>query len=271
MELAAPTLIGMQVLASYNVKGGVGKTATVVNLAHRASASGARTLVFDLDPQGAASYYFRANPKVRHGGKSLIRSRGDLGDAVVPTDFPGLDLVPADLSFRNIDVLLDATKHPADRLARLIRPLADDYDYLFLDCPPSLSRLSESVFSAADALLVPLVPTTLSVRSLDQLREFFAGWNGRAPLVLPFFSMVDRRKRLHRDVMNGLWAAQLGVLVTAVPSAVAVESMGAHQAPVAVFTPRGAATDAYSALWREIVARLTTAGATPRARKRAYR
>src|SRR5687767_11932609 len=112
----------MRVLASYNVKGGVGKTTTVVNLAHRAAATGARTLVFDLDPQGAASYYLRANPKVKRTGKALMRAKQDVDSAIVPTDFEGLDLVPADFSFRNVDVVLDGTKNPTERLARLVRP-----------------------------------------------------------------------------------------------------------------------------------------------------
>ncbi|MGH8999132.1 MAG: ParA family protein [Acidimicrobiia bacterium] len=260
----------MRVLASYNVKGGVGKTTTVVNLAHRAAVSGSRTLVFDLDPQGAASYYLRANPKVRRTGKALIRAKHDVADAVVPTDYPHLDLVPADFSFRNVDVVLDATKDPSDRLRRLVRPLAGHYDYVFFDCPPSISRLSESVFGAADALLIPLIPTTLSVRSLEQLRDFFGCSGGRprrkppgpVPLLLPFFSMVDRRKRLHRELIEELSAVPFGILATVVPSASAVERMGPHQAPVAAFAPRAAPAKAYATMWSEIVTRL---GAAPEA------
>lgn len=251
----------MRVLASYNVKGGVGKTTTVVNLAHRAAATGARALVFDLDPQGAASYYLRARPKVRRSGKSLIRAKHDVADAVVPTDFAGLDLVPADFSFRNIDVVLDGTKKPAERLARLVRPLSRRYDYVFFDCPPSISRLSESVFGAAHALLIPLIPTTLSVRSLEQLRDFLTGWDGPQPELLPFFSMVDRRKRLHKELIGELSAARLGILDSVVPAASAIENMGPHQAPVAAFAPRTAPARAYATMWSEIEARLdATAG-----------
>ena len=246
----------MRVLASYNVKGGVGKTTTVVNLAHRAAATGARTLVFDLDPQGAASYYLRANPKVKRTGKALMRAKQDVDGAIVPTDFEGLDLVPADFSFRNVDVVLDGTKNPTQRLARVVRPLARRYEYLFFDCPPSISRLSENVFGAADALLIPLIPTTLSVRSLEQLRDFLSKWDGRRPQLLPFFSMVDRRKRLHKELIGELSAARLGILSSVVPAARAVENMGPHQAPVAAFAPRTAPARAYATMWSEIVARL---------------
>ena len=250
----------MAVLATYNVKGGVGKTATVVNLAYRAAVTGqgdgARTLIFDLDPQGAASYYLRANPKVKRTGKALMRAKQDVDGAIVPTDFEGLDLVPADFSFRNVDVVLDGTKNPTERLARVVRPLARRYEYLFFDCPPSISRLSENVFGAADALLIPLIPTTLSVRSLEQLRDFLSKWDGRRPQLLPFFSMVDRRKRLHKELIGELSAARLGILSSVVPAASAVENMGPHQAPVAAFAPRTAPARAYATMWSEIVARL---------------
>jgi cellulose biosynthesis protein BcsQ len=250
----------MAVLATYTVKGGVGKTATVVNLAHRAAvtaeADGSRTLIFDLDPQGAASYYFRAAPKVRRRGKSLVRGTVDVRDAITPTDFAGLDLIPSDFSFRNLDVVLDAAKDPGRSLARVVRPLAKRYDHVFLDCPPSISRLSENVFNAADALLVPIIPTTLSLRALDQLNTFLGRRKERSPLVLPFFSMFDRRKRLHRELIEDLCLAHPDILRSGIPSASAVERMGAHQAPVAAFDRRSPAVAAYVGLWDEVLARL---------------
>jgi cellulose biosynthesis protein BcsQ len=273
----------MAVLATYNVKGGVGKTATVVNLAHQAAlagaGNGARTLVFDLDPQGAASYYFRAAPKVRQRGTSLVRGKVDVRDAITPTDFPGLDLIPSDFSFRNLDVVLDGAKDPAGSLARVVRPLTKRYQHVFLDCPPSISRLSENVFNAADALLVPIIPTTLSLRALDQLNGFLAkragaaGKGVRSPLVLPFFSMVDRRKRLHRELIEDLCLAHPDILRAGVPSATAVERMGAHQAPVAAFDRRSPAVAAYAGLWDEVLSRLAAArpasATSARARSRA--
>ena len=264
----------MAVLATYNVKGGVGKTATVVNLAHRAAvigaADGARTLVFDLDPQGAASFYFRAAPKVRRRGKSLVRGKGDVREAITPTNFAGLDLIPSDFSFRNLDVVLDGVRDPGRSLARVVRPLTKRYNHVFLDCPPSISRLSENVFNAADALLVPIIPTTLSLRALDQLNGFLAKRaasekNVRSPLVLPFFSMVDRRNRLHRELIEDLCLAHPDILRAGVPSAAAVERMGAHQAPVAAFDRRSPAVAAYAELWDEVLARLARSSARARA------
>jgi len=261
----------MAVLATYNVKGGVGKTATVVNLAHRAAVSGrgdGRTLVFDLDPQGAASFYFRAAPKVRRRGTSLVRGKVDVREAITPTDFAGLDLIPSDFSFRNLDVVLDAAKDPGRSLARVVRPLARRYDHVFLDCPPSISRLSENVFNAADALLVPIIPTTLSLRALDQLNSFLGRRDERAPLVLPFFSMFDRRKRLHRELIEDLCLAHPDILRIGVPQAAAVERMGAHQAPVAAFDRRSPVVAAYAGLWDEVLARLSARTSSDKARAR---
>ncbi|HEX8582199.1 MAG TPA: ParA family protein [Acidimicrobiales bacterium] len=242
----------MRVLATYSIKGGVGKTAAAVNLAYLASRDGARTLLWDLDPQGAATWLFRVKPRVKGGGSALVRGRRDLGDAIKGTDFDGLDLLPADFSYRHLDLELDGAKKPRARLARLLAPLRHEYDVVLLDCPPSISLVSESVFRAAATLLVPLVPTTLSLRTLDQLHAFLDGGRAQGPAVLAFFSMADRRKRLHREVMATLPGARPGVLQSAVPSSTEVERMGLHRAPVPVFAPRSRAAAAYEELWREV-------------------
>jgi chromosome partitioning protein len=241
----------VKIFASYNIKGGVGKTATSVNLSYLAARDGYRVLLWDLDPQGAASYLFRIKPRVKGGGKGLIAGTKSVDAAIKGTDFDGLDLLPADFTYRNLDLLLDATKRPDRRLARLLAPLKSEYDAVFLDCPPSISLLSESVLHAADLLLVPLIPTTLSVRTLDQLTEFVAGFNGHQPDVLAFFSMIDRRKRLHTQIAAELPAARRSFATTVIPSASLIEQMSVHRAPVGVFAPRSRAARCYGELWRE--------------------
>jgi chromosome partitioning protein len=190
----------MKIFATYNIKGGVGKTATAVNMGYLAARDGYRVLLWDLDPQGAASFLFRIRPRVKGGGKALIKGTRPVDDAIKGTDFEGLDLLPADFTYRNLDLVLDSAKKPARRLASLLAPLRGDYDVIILDCPPSISLLSESVLHAADLLLVPLIPTTLSVRTLDQLTAFIADFAGHRPEILAFFSMLDRRKRLHLHI-----------------------------------------------------------------------
>lgn len=247
----------MKVLATYNIKGGVGKTATAVNLAYLAAAEGARVLVWDLDPQGAATFYFRVKPKVKGGGEGLISGRRDLDGAIKGTDYDGLDLVPADFSYRNLDLVLDGTKKPTRRLGQLLRPLKREYDFVFLDCPPSISLVSESVFEAAGALLVPLIPTTLSLRTFDQLDGFLESveWR-RPPEVLGFFSMVDRRRKLHRDTVAEISAARPDLLDVQIPATSDIERMGVHRGPVPTFAPRSRSAAAYGELWTEVRARL---------------
>jgi chromosome partitioning protein len=237
------------VLATYNIKGGVGKTSAAVNLAYLAARDGARTLLWDLDPQGASTYLFRIKARVKGGGRKLVRGKSDVDGLIKGTDHEGLDLLPADFSYRHMDLALDATKKPTRRLARVLKPLGDEYDYIFLDCPPSISLVSESVFEAADVLLVPLIPATLSSRTFDQLRVLVDG----GPQVMAFFSMVDGRKRLHREVMEGMAGDALS---TVIPASADVERMGVHRTVIAEFAPRGRAARAYEELWREVRSRL---------------
>jgi cellulose biosynthesis protein BcsQ len=241
-----------EVLATYNIKGGVGKTSAAVNLAYLASRGGARTLLWDLDPQGASTYLFRVRPKVRGGGRKLVRLKGNVAKLVKGTDHEGLDLLPADFSYRHMDLMLKRFKRPTRRLMRVLEPLRGDYDYVFLDCPPSISLVSASVFEAADALLVPIIPATLSSRTLAQLETLVNG----SPRVLAFFSMVDGRKRMHREVMEHLRAEHPSVLGAAIPTSAEVERMGAERNVLARFAPHGRAAVAYEALWGDVRERL---------------
>jgi cellulose biosynthesis protein BcsQ len=240
-----------KVVATYNIKGGVGKTSAAVNLAYLAARDNFHVLLWDLDPQGASTFLFRVKPKVKGGGRRLVRGKSEVEPLIKGTDHERLDLLPADFSYRHMDLALDATKNPTRRLAKVLAPLAAEYDYVFLDCPPSISLVSESVFEAADALLVPLVPATLSSRTFDQLRRVMAE-HGDGPSVLAFFSMYDRRKRLHREVMDGLRGENGAVLQAGIPAAADVERMGVKRNAVAAFAPRSRAAQAYEELWREV-------------------
>ena len=253
----------LKIVAVYSIKGGVGKTATAVNLAYLSAYQGSRTLVWDLDPQGAASFYFRIKPKVEGGGKALVKGRNPLDEAIKGTDFERLDLLPSDFSYRHMDLLLTDAKVPTKQLQRLLRPLAQDYDTVFLDCPPSITLVSENVFRAADALLVPIIPTTLSDRTLHQLLKFLEH-HGHGPSlrVLPFFSMVDRRRRLHLELMERLPAQYPGFLKASIPDCAEVERMGVYRMPLPAQAPSGQPAAAYRALWSEVCQALA-APATP--------
>jgi chromosome partitioning protein len=245
----------VKVLATYNIKGGVGKTATAVNLAYLAAADGYRVLLWDLDPQAAATFLFRIRPRVKGGGKALIAGKRPVDDAIKATDFDNLDLLPADFTYRNLDLHLDNERKSASRLRNLLSPLQHEFDLVVLDCPPGISLLSESVLQAADGLLVPLIPTVLSLRTLDQLTEFIGGLDGKRPDVLAFFSMIDRRKRLHLEIASQLPAERGDVAATAIPALSLIERMSVERAPVGAFAPRSRAAQSYRELWTEVRAR----------------
>ena len=162
----------MKIIAVTNIKGGVGKTTTAVNLSYLCAASGRPTLLWDLDPQGAATYTLRGEPLERASPKKLLDGKRQLPELVLSTEYPRLDLLPADFSYRNFDVHLSERKRPTERLLKMSRSLREIYSALFLDCAPGISLLSENVLRAADAIIVPLLPTPLSVRMLAQLRDF---------------------------------------------------------------------------------------------------
>jgi cellulose biosynthesis protein BcsQ len=245
----------VRVLATYNIKGGVGKTTAAVNLAYLAAQDGYRTLLWDLDPQAAATYMFRVRARVKGGGKALIRGTRSPDDAIKGTDFDNLDILPGDFTYRNLDLLLDNAKKPVRRLSRLLGPLAEDYDVVLLDCPPSVSLVSENVLHAAGIILVPLIPATLSVRTLDQLTGFVGGFAGRRPDVLAFFSMVDRRKRIHREITEQLPRERRDIAATTIPALAVIERMASERAPVPVFAPRSQAARHYRDLWAEVLKR----------------
>ncbi|MFA6164401.1 MAG: AAA family ATPase [Methylobacter sp.] len=248
----------MKVLAVYSIKGGVGKTSSAVNLAFNAARNGYRTLVWDLDPQGASSYYFRVKPKIKGGSKDLIAGKRELDGLIKGTDFENLDLLPADFSFRNLDLVLDAKKNPTRQLKKLLKPLAEEYDFIFLDCPPNISLLSEAVFEASDILLSPIIPTTLSLRTLDQLKKFIEDNSLKNLVLIPFFSMADRRKKMHREIMDNLVENHPEILTTAIPYASDIERMGLERMPLGGYINKSRSTKAYNELWQEILIRTAT-------------
>ncbi len=242
----------MTTLALYSNKGGVGKTAAAVNLAYLAAQTGMVTLVCDLDPQSSTTFYFRVKPRVKRKARGLVKGGKPVDRSIKGTDYENLDLLPADFSHRNLDITFDRLSGRKRRLDIVLDPLREEYDLIVLDCPPTINIVAENVFNAADHLLVPLIPTTLSVRTHQQLLAFLKE-NGYAPdKVHAFLSMVDRRKKMHREMATALFNQFEGILRSAIPYRSQVEQMGIYREPVPAFAPRSSAAQAYHALWAEI-------------------
>jgi cellulose biosynthesis protein BcsQ len=247
----------MKTLAVYNVKGGVGKTAAAVNLSYLAVQGGHKVLLWDLDPQGAASWYFQAK-----GGsapdKTLWRESASLAAAAQPTQYPGLDVVPVDLASRHLDVWLRKDEG-AEALAGKLKALDDTYSLVVLDCPPSLSHLAESIFGAADLVLVPVVPTHLSLRAFKSLIDYFKEHELPRSQLKPFWSMADRRRLLHRMLIEQPPKTMRDVCKAVIPYASAVERMGEHRAPLETYEASSYAAEAYRGLWKEVSAAMKKA------------
>jgi len=244
-------------LAVYSNKGGVGKTATAVNISYLAALTGLSTLICDLDPQSSASYYFRVKPKLKQDAKGFDTCEKKAIDrSIKGTDFESLDLLPADFSHRNLDIIFNQFKHPEQRLDKIITPFKKEYALVVLDCPPSINMLAENIFHAADFILVPLIPTPLSERTHKQLLKFFQKKGYETEKLYSFISMEDRRKRVHQQFSESLRKEFERVLLNVIPYSADIEKMGIERAPVISFAPKSKATESYKRLWAEVYEKL---------------
>jgi chromosome partitioning protein len=244
----------MKIIACYSNKGGVGKTATSVNLAYASAMKGRSTLLCDLDPQGASGFYFRVKPSRKLQNKAFFKDVKGFLDAIRASDFDNLDLLPANLTYRDFDIFLSRMKNSRSRLNKALKELKSDYDVVILDCPPNISLLSENVFKTADKIVVPVIPTTLSVRTFEQLNDFFKENEYQQKKIMPFFSMVQKSKKLHKETMLTLRKNYKSLLRNYIPFSSEIEKMGVHRAPVVTFAGRDFAANAYSKIWNEIEA-----------------
>lgn len=238
-------------IALYNLKGGVGKTATCVNLAWLAAKEGYKVLLWDLDPQGSTSYYYNVQPKVKSGTQKLFNDQLDLDDLIMATGYENLEIIPADLTARNLEIILQEMSSSKKRFKTILGNFSKEYDFVFIDCPPGFSVLSENIFHAADIILMPTIPTTLSVRTYEMVKEYFEEKSLDRSKLMCCFTMVDIRKNMHIDTMEEL-IKDKKFFSNYIPYLSDVEKMGIYQAPIAVFAPSSYAARCYNDLWDEI-------------------
>jgi chromosome partitioning protein len=242
----------MKIYSVYNIKGGVGKTTTAVNLAYLSASAGARSMIWDLDPQGGTSYYLCVKPKIKGGAKGLIRQKPQFDSLLKMTGYPNLDLLPADISYRNMDHYLHQEVKPNRGLHRILHPLRNRYDNIFLDCPPGLTTLTENVFKISDVLLVPLIPTPLSLRAYNRLVQFLVKRRTKKLQVIPFFNMVNAGKPIHRIVTKNVHEKHPIFLRNTIPESTIIEAMGIKRSPVFTYARESTEAGTFKDLWKEI-------------------
>lgn len=239
----------MTTLAFYNLKGGVGKTAAAVNFAYLAAADGLKTLVWDLDPQGSASFYLHVHNN-KNESKKIFAGELNIQEAVKDSKFENLWVIPADLSARNFDLILNDVKQSKKKLKSLLTGLKA-FDLVILDCPPGISLLHENIFNAADYVLMPNIPTTLSINSYDTVTDYFKENELDKSKVKCFFSMVDHRKSLHHEILQSFYNNK-SFLKTYIPYLSDVEKMGIHKEPLFEYANSSFAAQCFRDVWKDI-------------------
>jgi chromosome partitioning protein len=258
-----------RVIAISNQKGGVGKTTTSVNLAAGLARRGQRVLLVDLDPQGnASSGLGQPRSELTMGVLDLLLEYRDAESVLTPTSVEGLDLLPATTELVGAEVELVDAPRREHRLRRGLQPLRDRYDWMIIDCPPSLGLLTVNALAAADSVLIPLQAEYYAMEGLgDLVRTIQAVQRGLNPDLRRegvVITMTDTRNKLCREVerqARAVFGAE--VFETSIPRNVRLGEAPSHGRSVIDYDPRSPGAVAYLALADELLVRHGVTPAPP--------
>jgi len=253
----------LRVLVIANQKGGVGKTTTAINLGTALAAVGEQVLLIDSDPQGNASTGLGVGRALRKNTLyDVLMGEKPIAEAVVETNLPGLDLVPADPDLSGVELELGQQARRSFKLRDALEPVrqARGYTYVLIDCPPSLNLLTVNAMAAADAVLVPLQCEFFALEGLTQLMRTIdlvrGSLNPRLEIQGVVLTMYDRRNSLSEQVAGDV-RGHFGETVyqTVIPRNVRVSEAPSFGKPALVYDLKCAGSQAYLKLAREVVLR----------------
>ena len=244
-----------------NQKGGVGKTTTAVNVAAALSMGGLRVLVVDLDPQGNASTALGVEHRISMGVYEVLMGTAQVKNVIQKcAGFPALDCIPANTSLAQAEINLVSMVARESRLKDALNQIADNYDYIFIDCPPSLGLLTVNAFSAASEVLIPIQCEYYALEGLSQLLETYKivkqRLNPDLTLSTIVLTMFDSRTRLANDVVANVRSHFPRELIDIpIPRAVRLSEAPSYSQTVMTYDPSSTGAVAYMQVAREIAER----------------
>jgi cellulose biosynthesis protein BcsQ len=205
-----------------------------------------------MDIQSSASFYFRIESKLKGKPEDIFKEGKFIYKNVKKSNYDNLDIIPSDFSFKDLDIIINETKKVKKKFTSILENLEYEYDLIVFDCPASFNLISEYILKVSDLILVPIIPTTLSIRAYEILINYINENIRKDVFIYAFFTMVDYRKKMHKKIVSEFPEVSKHCLTTKIPYSSTIERMGEFRAPVSTFSKGSKADEALKSLWSEV-------------------